>query len=217
MTKPSAHAVNPDTAIAFQGFPGAYSDLACREAYPALEPLPCPSFEDTFAAVKDGRARLAMIPIDNSVAGRVADIHHLLPQSGLHIVGEHFQRVQHHLLAVKGATIKGIREVHSHVHALGQCRKLIAELGVKPVVVGDTAGAAADLARRNDPTVAAIASELAGRTYGLVSLRSRTRARTMARSSPASCSACAACRPRSTRRSAASPPTASTSPSWKAT
>jgi prephenate dehydratase len=113
-----------------------------------------------------------MIPIDNSVAGRVADIHHLLPDSGLHIVGEHFQRVEHHLLAVKGATIAGIREVHSHVHALGQCRKLIAELGVKPVVVADTAGAAQDVARRNDPTIAAIASALAGRTYGLVSLRS---------------------------------------------
>jgi prephenate dehydratase len=182
MSKLSAKTVNPDPAgpgiadpersIAFQGFPGAYSNLACREAFPDLEPLPCPSFEDTFAAVKDGRARLAMIPIDNSVAGRVADIHHLLPESGLHIVGEHFQRVNHHLLAVKGATLETIREVHSHVHALGQCRKLIAELGVKPVVVADTAGAAADVARRNDPTVAAIASELAGRTYGLQSLRS---------------------------------------------
>jgi prephenate dehydratase len=177
MNKPSAKVANrgvidPERSIAFQGFPGAYSNLACREAFPEMEPLPCASFEDTFAAVKEGRARLAMIPIDNSVAGRVADIHHLLPDSGLHIIGEHFQRVEHHLLAVKGATIAGIREVHSHVHALGQCRKLIAELGVKPVVVADTAGAAQDIARRNDPTIAAIASELAGRTYGLVSLRS---------------------------------------------
>jgi prephenate dehydratase len=133
--------------------------------------LPCATFEEAFAAVRDGRAMLAMIPIDNSVAGRVADIHHLLPESGLHIVGEHFQKVVHHLLAPKGATIEGLKTVHSHVHALPQCRKLIGELGLKPIVHGDTAGAAADVAARNDKTVAAIASELAGQIYGLVSLR----------------------------------------------
>ncbi len=162
----------PENIIAFQGLSGAYSDLACRESHPDLETLPCPSFEDTFGAVEDGRARLAMIPVDNSVAGRVADIHHLLPKSGLQIVAEHFQRVNHHLLAPKGATVESVEEVHSHVHALGQCRDLIAELGVAPVVRADTAGAAKDVAAMGDPTKAAIASALAGEIYGLESLRS---------------------------------------------
>jgi prephenate dehydratase len=157
--------------IAFQGAPGAYSDLACRTAFPDVATLPCDTFEDTFAAVRDGRADLAMIPIDNSVAGRVADIHHLLPESGLHIIAEHFQRVVHHLLAPKGATIAGLKSVHSHVHALPQCRKLINELGLKAVVHADTAGAAADVAASGDVTQAAIASELAAKIYGLVSLR----------------------------------------------
>ncbi len=162
---------DPAHTIAFQGAPGAYSDLACRTAQPGMTTLPCATFEESFAAVRDGRALLAMIPIDNSVAGRVADIHHLLPESGLHIIGEHFQKVVHHLLAPRGATIAGLKTVHSHVHALPQCRKLIAELGLKAVVHGDTAGAAAEIAKRNDPSVAAIASELAGQIYGLVSLR----------------------------------------------
>jgi prephenate dehydratase len=158
--------------IAFQGLPGAYSHLACRIVYPKLDPLPCAGFDDAFAAVRDGQADLAMIPIENSVAGRVADIHHILPESGLHITGEYFLRVNHHLLAVKGATLEGLKVVKSHVHALSQCRKLIKQMGLKAVVVADTAGAAAELAEKNDPTVAAIASELAGETYGLVSLKS---------------------------------------------
>src|SRR5258707_1160268 len=108
--------------IAFQGQPGAYSDLACRNAYPGWETLPCPGFEDAFAAVRDRRAVLAMIPIENSVAGRVADVHQLMPHSALHIVGEHFQRVEHHLLAVPGATLKTLKTVQSHVQALDQCR-----------------------------------------------------------------------------------------------
>jgi len=162
---------DPANTIAFQGAPGAYSDLACRNARPGMTTLPCATFEEAFAAVREGRAHLAMIPIDNSVAGRVADIHHLLPESGLHIIGEHFQKVVHHLLAPKGAAIAGLKTVHSHVHALPQCRKLIAELGLKAIVHGDTAGAAADVATRNDRSVAAIASELAGQIYGLVSLR----------------------------------------------
>jgi prephenate dehydratase len=112
-----------------------------------------------------------MIPVENSVAGRVADIHHILPHSGLHIIGEHFERVNHHLLAPRGATIEGLRTVRSHVHALGQCRKLIRELKLRPVVAADTAGSAREVAEMNDPTVAAIASELAGEIYGLVSLR----------------------------------------------
>ena len=162
---------DPAGLIAFQGAPGAYGDLACREAYPALRTLPCPSFEDAFAAVREGRAGLGMIAVENSIAGRVADIHHLLPGSGLHIIGEHFQRVNHHLLAVEGASLKTIRTVHSHVHALSQCRKVIRELKLKAIVHPDTAGAAADVAERGDTSEAAIASSLAGEIYGLVSLR----------------------------------------------
>jgi prephenate dehydratase len=162
---------NPGDLIAFQGAPGAYSDLACRRVFPDMTTLPCAAFEDALAAVRDGRARLGMIPIENSVAGRVADIHHLLPDSGLHIIGEHFERVNHHLLAPPGATLQGLRVVRSHVHALSQCRNLIRELGIRPVVAADTAGAAAEVAQLGDPAVAAIASELAGEIYGLVSLR----------------------------------------------
>jgi prephenate dehydratase len=162
---------DPARTIAFQGAPGAYSDLACRQVFPAMATLPCEAFEDAIAAVRKGRARLAMLPIENSVAGRVADIHHLMPGSDLHIVGEHFQRVEHHLLAPKGATLKGIKTVHSHVHALSQCRDLIRALGAKPVVAADTAGAAAEVAARGDRSAAAIASELAGKIYGLATLK----------------------------------------------
>jgi len=162
---------NPAATVAFQGAPGAYSDLACRQVFPRLTTLPCAGFEDAIAAVRRGRARLALLPVENSVAGRVADIHTLLPGSGLHIVGEHFQRVEHHLLAPKGATLRGLGTVYSHVHALGQCRNLIRELGLKAVVAADTAGSASEVAARGDTTAAAIASELAGKIYGLVSLR----------------------------------------------
>jgi prephenate dehydratase len=162
---------DPARTIAFQGAFGAYSDLACRRVFPDMATLPCAAFEDAFAAVGEGRAALAMIPIENSVAGRVADIHHLMPDSGLYIIAEHFERVNHHLLGVRGATIDRIRTVKSHVHALSQCRKLIRELGLEPVVAADTAGAAAEVAAGRDPAVAAIASELAGRIYGLVSLK----------------------------------------------
>ncbi|NFV78647.1 prephenate dehydratase [Magnetospirillum aberrantis] len=158
-------------SIAFQGLPGAYSHLACRNAFPAMQPLPCATFEDAFAAVREGRARYAMIPIDNSVAGRVADVHHLLPYSGLHIIAEHFERIQHHLLAPKGASLDSITSVESHVHALGQCRNLIRQLGLKVIVGADTAGSAAELAKSGDLTRAAIASELAAEIYGLDSLK----------------------------------------------
>jgi prephenate dehydratase len=163
--------VRPASLIAFQGAPGAYSDLACRQVFPRLETLPSATFEDAIAAVRRGRAGLAMLPIENSVAGRVADIHHLLPDSGLHIIAEHFQRVNHHLLAPKGASLKRLKIVRSHVHALSQCRSFIRKHGLKAVVAADTAGAAAEVAERGDPSVAAIASELAGQIYGLVSLR----------------------------------------------
>jgi len=157
--------------VAFQGQPGAYSDLACRAMFPGVKTLPCGGFEDAFAAVTEGKADRAMIPIENSVAGRVADVHHLMPSSGLHIVAEHFQRVNHQLLAVKGASLKTIKRVYSHVHALGQCRKMIRELKLEAVVAGDTAGSAAEVAQRNDPTEAAIASTLAGEIYGLQILK----------------------------------------------
>src|SRR5580765_3728682 len=117
--------------IAFQGEPGANSHIAIVEAYPDAEPLPCATFEDAFAAISSGEADLGMIPVENSVAGRVADIHHLMPHSGLHIVGEHFMPVRHQLLGVKGAVLSDIKTVESHVHAIGQCRKAIRKLGVK--------------------------------------------------------------------------------------
>ena len=161
---------NPAHTIAFQGAPGAYSDLACRQAYPAMTTLPCAAFEDAFTAVREGQAALAMLPIENSVAGRVADIHHLMPDSGLFIIAEHFERVSHHLLALPGATLEAIRTVRSHVHALSQCRDFIRARGLQPVVRADTAGSAAEVKELGDKTIAAIASELAGEIYGLVSL-----------------------------------------------
>jgi prephenate dehydratase len=153
--------------IAYQGEPGANSHIACREAYPDHEPMATGTFEDAFAAVKERDADLAMIPIDNSVAGRVADIHHLLPASNLYIVGEHFLRVHHQLLKVKGAALENLKTVHSHIHALGQCRKVIRAMKLKPVVAADTAGAARELAEAQDKSRAAIATRLAAEIYGL--------------------------------------------------
>src|SRR5690348_8280509 len=131
-------APNPSHTIAFQGSPGAYSDLACRRVFPEMTSLPCAAFEDAFAAVRDGAARLAMIPIENSVAGRVADIHHLMPDSGLCIIGEHFERVNHHLLALPGASLDRIRAVRSHIQALSQCRNFIRAHSLQPIVRADT-------------------------------------------------------------------------------
>jgi len=156
--------------IAFQGEPGAHSHLAIAEAYPDCEAVPCATFEDAFAAIMGGEADLGMIPIENSVAGRVADIHHLMPDSGLHIVAEHFMPVRHQLLGIKGARLEDIKTVESHVHALGQCRKIIRKLGVRPVVAADTAGSAREIAQARDKTRAAIASRLAAEIYGLDTL-----------------------------------------------
>lgn len=157
----------PASTIAYQGAPGANSDLACRSVFPDMVSLPCASFEDAFAAVHEGRAALAMIPVENSVAGRVADIHHLLPRGGLHIIGEHYQRVVHCLVAPMGATIEGLTEVHSHIQALSQCRNYLRVRGLKPVNNADTAGAAADVAKWGDVTKGAISSDLAAEIYGL--------------------------------------------------
>ena len=153
--------------IAYQGEPGANSDMVCREHYPDWERVPCASFEDVFAVMEAGGADLAMIPIDNSIAGRVADIHHFLPESSLHIVGEHFLRIRFHLMATKGARLDDIRVVHSHVHALGQCRKIIRAHDLRAVIAGDTAGAAREVAELGDPTQAAISPPLAADIYGL--------------------------------------------------
>jgi prephenate dehydratase len=172
-----APAPRPDAAsagggiIAFQGQPGAYSDLSCRHAYPGLTTLPCPSFEAAMTAVREGRAELAMLPCENSLAGRVPDIHRLLPDSGLHVVGEHFERVEHCLLAPKGSSLGTIRRAHSHPVALGQVLNLLKELGLQAVIEADTAGAAHVVAELGGVEDAAIASELAAEIYGLEILR----------------------------------------------
>jgi prephenate dehydratase len=153
--------------IVFQGEPGANSHIACHEAYPDHEALPCPTFEDAFAAVASGEAELGMIPIENSVAGRVADIHHLMPTSGLNIVAEWFLPVRHQLMALKGTQLADIRTLQSHVMALGQCRNIIRRLKLKPVVAADTAGSAREVSERGDRTRAAVASRLAAEIYGL--------------------------------------------------
>jgi prephenate dehydratase len=153
--------------IAYQGEAGANSHMAALEVMPELDPLACATFEDALAAVKSGEARYAMIPIENSVAGRVADIHHLLPEAGLFIVGEHFLRVRFHLMAVKGASLDTITDVYSHIHALGQCRKIIRKHGLKAHVSADTAGAAREVAESNDPHRAALAPPLAAKIYDL--------------------------------------------------
>ncbi|MFT4188055.1 MAG: prephenate dehydratase [Aeromicrobium sp.] len=163
MTSPSAATAR----IAYQGEPGANSHIVCQQHYPSMESVACASFEEVFATVRGGDADLAMIPIDNSIAGRVADIHHFLPDSGLHIVAEHFLRIQFHLMAVPGASLESLRTVHSHVHALGQCRRVIAEHGLTTVISGDTAGAAREIRDAADPTQAAIAPPLAAEIYGL--------------------------------------------------
>ncbi len=157
--------------ISFQGRPGAYSDLACRTAYPTWRTLPCDTFEAAIEAVQTGQAGLGMLPCENSLAGRVPDIHALLPSSGLSIVGEHFQRVEHCLLAPRGATIAGLKRAHSHAVALGQVRGILRELNLAAVIEADTAGAAEQVAAWNNPADAAIASALAAELFGLDILR----------------------------------------------
>jgi prephenate dehydratase len=153
--------------IAYQGEPGANSDAACREKYPLMTPLPCPTFEDAFEAVTSGAAELAMIPVENNIAGRVADIHRLLPDSGLYIVDEHFLGIHFHLAGVPGATIDEIRTVRSHIHALAQCRHVIRQHGWTPQVAEDTAGSAREVAERGDVEVASLCPPRAASLYGL--------------------------------------------------
>jgi len=157
--------------IAFQGMAGAYSDLACRMAYPELETVPCVSFDATFRAVRENRADLAMIPVDNTLAGRVADVHHLIPDGELFIIGEHFQLIRHCLIGLPGAKIENLTDVHSHVHAIPQCKLIIDKLGLERHTVADTAKGASDIKKWGDPTQAAICSELAAKMYGLEILK----------------------------------------------
>jgi len=156
--------------IAFQGLQGAYSDLACRAVDPTCETVSCSAFEDVIEAVHEGRADLAMLPVENSVAGRVADVHTLLPESNLTIIGEHYQPIIHHLLALPNTKLDDIKSAHSHVMALMQCRRWLRGHNIKPVVGLDTASAAAEMKELNDPSICAVASELAGKLYGLESL-----------------------------------------------
>jgi len=160
-------AADPGRAVAFQGAPGAYSHQATRELFPDAIPLPCFTFEDAIEAVRTGAVAKAVIPIENSLHGRVADIHFLLPESGLSITGEHFVRVSHCLLGVPGASRDGLREAVSHPQALGQCRKRLRDWGIKPIAYADTAAGAALVAESADPQIAGIASRLAGELYGL--------------------------------------------------
>ncbi len=153
--------------IAFQGELGAYSHQACAEAHPAMEPVPCATFEGTIAAVREGRADLAMLPVENSTYGRVADIHSLLPGSGLYIIGEHFVRVHIALLGVPGARIEDVRQAMSHTVLLGQCRGFLDRRGIARITGTDTAGSARTVAERGDPSLAALASALSGSIYGL--------------------------------------------------
>jgi prephenate dehydratase len=158
---------NGQRRIAYQGEAGANSHVACLQRFPAMEPLPCATFEDALQAVKTGAARYAMIPIENTLAGRVADVHHLLPHAGLYIVGEHFLPIRFQLMSVKGSSLEQVTDIYSHIHALGQCRKIIRRLGAKAHISGDTAGAAREVAEWGSRGKAALAPALAAEIYGL--------------------------------------------------
>jgi len=167
----SGELISRAKTVAFQGEPGAYAHLAAREALPHAEAVPRPTFDDAVNAVRRGETDLCIIPVENSLMGRIADIHHLLPEAGLHIVGEHFLRVQHQLLGIKGAKLSGLTRVFSQGPALAQCLKIIREMKLKAENWHDTAGSAHHIADLNDPSVAAIASSLAGQIYGLEVLK----------------------------------------------
>jgi prephenate dehydratase len=170
MTVPSK--IRSAKKVVYQGEPGSYSHLACTEALPNCEPVAAPTFEDAFAAIKDHKVDLGLIPIENSLHGRITDIHHLLPDETIYIVGEHFHRVRHQLMSVEGATLKSIKTVVSQEPALGQVRKVIAELGLRRQLWADTASAARHVAELNDPSVCAVASSLAAEIHGLKILKS---------------------------------------------
>ncbi len=153
--------------IVFQGEIGANSHMACLDAYPSHEATPCATFEDCFQAIETGEAALGMIPIENSLAGRVADIHYLLPHSSLNIIAEYFLPIRFQLMAPRGARLDALTTVQSHVMALGQCRKIIRRLGLRAIIGADTAGSARQVAEKADPRAAALAPQLAADIYGL--------------------------------------------------
>lgn len=153
--------------IAYQGEPGANSHIACSEAFPGFEPMACRTFEDCFTAVERGDADLAMIPVENTIAGRVGDIHYLLPTTTLHITGEHYLPIRFQLMALPGTRLEDVRKARSHIMGLGQCRNFLRKHGIDPVTAADTAGAAREVSELRDPSVAAIAPRLAAEVYGL--------------------------------------------------
>ncbi|HBH89857.1 prephenate dehydratase [Ponticaulis sp.] len=153
--------------IAFQGERGANSEIACRQAYPDMEAIPCRTFEDVFTTVESGEADLAMIPVENTIAGRVADIHHLIPDSQLHMIAEHFLPIRFQLMALPGVALSEIKRAKSHIMGLGQCRIFMREHGIEAVTAADTAGAARQVAEEGDRAMAAIAPALAAEVYGL--------------------------------------------------
>jgi len=153
--------------VAFQGEMGAYSHLALQEVFPHASAIACPTFEEVFQFVKNNSEYRIIIPIENSLAGRVADIHYLIPKYKLQIHAEHFQKVSHNLLGIKGASIKDIKTVRSHTQAIEQCRKLIVKQKLKPIISTDTAGSAKFISEKKDKTESAIASELAAKIYNL--------------------------------------------------
>ena len=162
---------NSENLVSFQGELGAYSNLAAKQLFPDMEVMPCRTFEDALASVDEGKVKYAVIPIENSVAGRVADIHYLIPHSNLHIIGEHFLRINHNLLVIPGTKLEDLVSVRSHEQALGQCRRNLDNWGIKREVFADTAAAAKHVAERGDPKIGAIASSLAGEIYGLESIK----------------------------------------------
>ena len=163
---------NSNLVIAFQGMPGAYSNMACEAYFPDAKTLPCNSFEDMLNSTKNSLSDYSMVPVENSLAGRVADIHHLIPESGLFIIGEHFQRVNHQLLGLQNSNLKNIKGVKSHAQGLAQCRKIISEYNLLPIQHIDTAGAAEEVSRLGDLTISAIASDMASKIYNLKILKS---------------------------------------------
>lgn len=162
---------DPDNTIAYAGIPGANTDIACRNKHPYMETFAVPTFDDVFDAVERGDVKYGMIPIENSQAGRVAEIHTLLPESDLHIVDEYVLEIKHHLFGIKGASLEGLKEVYSHPQALMQCRKTLRELSLDLVPHPDTAMAGQAVAQWNDPSKGALCSDLAGTLYGLEVLR----------------------------------------------
>lgn len=153
--------------ISYQGEPGANSHIACNEAYPDMEALPCRTFEDAFAAVENREADLAMIPVDNTIAGRVADIHHILPETSLSIIGEHYLPIRFQLMALPGTKLEDVKMARSHIMGLGQCRNFLRARNIEAVTAADTAGAAREVKQLGDPSIAAIAPRLAAEVYGL--------------------------------------------------